>query len=82
VTSSPPPNSSVRSRTATSGWPRLWLAICPLEDALKLAHLYSAKESPKFEKAAMRFLRRLDERSPTLKNFAKVVDELARRERD
>jgi hypothetical protein len=26
--------------------------------------------------------RYLDERSPTLKNFAKVVDELARRERD
>jgi hypothetical protein len=46
----------------------------PLEDALKLVHLYAEKESPKYEAAAMKWLRRyLDERSPTLKNFAKVV---------
>ena len=45
-----------------------------LEDALRLVHLYADKESPKFERAAMRWLRRyLDEKSPTLKNFAKVV---------
>jgi hypothetical protein len=49
----------------------------PLEDALKLVYLYAEKESPKFEKAAMKFLRRyLDEKEPTLKNFAKVVREL------
>jgi hypothetical protein len=28
----------------------------PLEDALKLVHLYAEKESPKYEKAAMKFL--------------------------
>jgi hypothetical protein len=28
----------------------------PLEDALRLVHLYAEKESPKFEKAAMRFI--------------------------
>ena len=40
----------------------------PLEDALKLVHLYAEKESPKFERAAMKFLRRyLDEKSPTLR---------------
>lgn len=39
--------------------------------------LYAEKESPKFEKAAMRWLRRyLDERSPTLRNYAKVVRSL------
>jgi hypothetical protein len=31
----------------------------PLEDALKLVYLYASKESPKFERAAMKFLRRL-----------------------
>jgi hypothetical protein len=51
-----------------------------LEDALRLVHLYAAKESPKYEKAAMRWLKRyLDERSPTLKNFAKVVRSLDER---
>ncbi len=49
-----------------------------LEDALKLVHLYAEKEQwDKFERAAMRWLRRyLDENSPTLKNFAKVVRNL------
>ena len=52
-----------------------------LEDALKLVHLYAEKESPKYEKAAMKFLRRyLDEKSPTLKNFATVVRELEQRQ--
>jgi hypothetical protein len=38
-----------------------------LEDALKLVHLYAEKESPKYEAAAMKWLRRyLDERSPEL----------------
>ena len=49
-----------------------------LEDALKLVHLYAAKGSPKYERAAMRWLERyLTESSPTLRNFAKVTRELA-----
>ena len=49
----------------------------PLEDALRLVYLYAEKESPKYERAAMKFLRRyLDEKQPTLKNFAKVVRSL------
>jgi len=28
----------------------------PLEDALKLVYLYAEKESPKYERAAMKFL--------------------------
>ena len=48
-----------------------------LDDSLKLVHLYAEKESPKFERAAMKWLRRyLDEKEPTLKNFAKAVREL------
>ena len=44
-------------------------------------HLYAEKESPKFERAAMRFLKRyLAERKPTLRNFAKVVRDLEARE--
>ena len=46
-----------------------------LKDAGTLVYLYAEKESPKFERAAMRFLRRyLDEKEPTLKNFAKVAE--------
>src|SRR2546430_1221615 len=42
-----------------------------LDGALRVVHLYAEKESPKFEKVAMRWLERyLDERSPTLKSFA------------
>jgi hypothetical protein len=49
-----------------------------LEDALKLVHLYAAKESPKYERAAMRWLERyLAESSPRLKDFAKVTATLA-----
>jgi len=49
----------------------------PLEDALRLVYLYAEKESPKYERAAMKFLRRyLDEKEPTLKIFAKVVRQL------
>jgi len=50
----------------------------PLEDALTLTYLYAEKEHwEKFERAAMRWLRRyLDEKEPTLKNFAKVVRSL------
>ena len=39
----------------------------PLEDALQLVHLYAERGSPKFEKAAMRWLERyLAEGSPRL----------------
>jgi hypothetical protein len=39
----------------------------PLEDALRLVYLYAEKGSPKFEKAALRWLRRyLNEASPEL----------------
>jgi hypothetical protein len=45
------------------------------EDAL--VHLYAEKESPKYERGAMRWLRRyLAEKEPTFKNFAKVVRSL------
>jgi hypothetical protein len=45
-----------------------------LEDALKLVHLYAEKESPKFERAALKWLARyLDERTPELSDVAKVV---------
>ena len=54
-----------------------------LEDALRLVHLYAEKESPKFERAAMKWLRRyLDEKEPTLKNFAEVVRSIERRRLD
>jgi hypothetical protein len=51
-----------------------------LEDALKLVHLYAQKESPKFERAAVKWLRRyLNEASPELSDVAKVVAELVAR---
>ena len=53
----------------------------PTHDALRLVHLYAVKESPKYERAAMKLLGRyLDEKEPTLKNFAKVVRSLEERE--
>jgi hypothetical protein len=54
-----------------------------LEDALRLVHLYAEKGSPKFERAAMRWLERyLLERTPTLRSFAKVVRSLEQRALD
>ena len=79
-------SSNARSRTATCGWPRQSPAsfmASRLRDALRIVHLYAEKESPKFEKAAMKWLRRyLDEKEPTLKNFAKVVRSLEERQLD
>jgi len=44
-------------------------------------HLYAERGSPKFERAAMRWLERyLNESSPSLEHFATVVASLARRE--
>ena len=51
-----------------------------LEDALRLVHLYAERGSPKFERAAMKWLGRyLEENSPTLEQFARVVFSLAER---
>ena len=53
----------------------------PLEDALQLVHLYAARGSPKFERAAMRWLERyLSEGTPRLQHFAEVAGDLARLE--
>ena len=50
-----------------------------LEDALQLVHLYADRGSPKFEKAAMRWLERyLTESSPRLRHFAEITTNLAR----
>ena len=52
----------------------------PLEDALRLVYLYAEKESPKYERAAMKFLRRyLDERRRRFRNVSKVVRSLEER---
>jgi len=52
-----------------------------LEDALQLVHLYAERGSPKFEKAAMRWLERyLMEGSPRLQHFAEITASLATRE--
>jgi hypothetical protein len=49
----------------------------PLSDVLQLVHVYAERGSPKYEKAAMRWLERyLTESSPTLKRFARVAEEL------
>jgi hypothetical protein len=54
-----------------------------LEDALRLVHLYADRGSPKFERAALRWLERyLTEGSPKLRHFAQVATSLAKREHD
>ena len=51
-----------------------------LEDALELVHLYAERGSPKYEKAALRWLQRyLTEREPRLLQLAEVAANLARR---
>ena len=53
----------------------------PLEWALQLVHLYAELESPKYERAALRWLARyLDESSPRLAHFANVTQKLAARQ--
>ena len=55
----------------------------PLEDALRLVHLYAERGSPKYEKAALRWLERfLTESSPRLRDIAKVTASLAKLEQD
>jgi hypothetical protein len=52
-----------------------------LEDALQLVHLYAERGSPKFERAAMRWLERyLTEGSLRLQHVAQVTASLAERE--
>jgi hypothetical protein len=54
------------------------LPTLPLEDALQLVHLYAERDSPKFERAALRWLRRyLEEGDPTLERFAEMTARLA-----
>ena len=51
----------------------------PLEDALQLVHLYAERGSPKYEKAALRWLERyLTESSPRLRRFAEVSADSSR----
>ncbi len=53
----------------------------PLEDALQLVRLYAERGSPKYEKAALRWLERyLTEGSPRLQHFAEITASLAKRE--
>jgi hypothetical protein len=52
-----------------------------LEEALQLVHLYAERGSPKYEKAAMRWLGRyLTEGSPRLQHFAEITASLAKRQ--
>jgi hypothetical protein len=52
----------------------------PLEDLLQLVHLYAERGSPKYERAAMRWLERyLTEGSPRLQHFAEITASLAQR---
>ena len=53
----------------------------PLEDLLQLVHLYAERGSPKYERAALRWLERyLTEGSPRLQHFAEITAALAKRE--
>jgi hypothetical protein len=55
----------------------------PLEDALQLVHLYAERGSPKYERAAMRWLERyMSEGSPRLRHVAEITSELAKRDPD
>ena len=54
-----------------------------LEDARELVHLYAETASPKYERAAMRWLERyLAEGGQTLQQFARTVSRLAELEAD
>lgn len=55
----------------------------PLGDALQLVHLYAERGSPKYERAALRWLERyLSEGSPRLEHLAEITASLARRHPD
>jgi len=58
----------------------LTASTTPLEDALQLVHLYAERGSPKYERAALRWLERyLDEGEASLVQFARVAGALAKR---
>src|SRR4029453_7848217 len=75
-----PPSSGVRSRVGTSGLVEAVARDLPqvsLDDALRLVHLCGEKQSPKYERAALRWLEGYrSESSPSLREFAKVTREL------
>ena len=53
----------------------------PAEEVSKLVYLYAEKESPKYERTAMKWLRRyLNEKEPALKEFATLVRSLDERQ--
>jgi hypothetical protein len=79
------PSASVRFKRAIERR-ALWLAEdaarelpnLPLADALHLVRLYAEEGSPKYERAALRWLERyLAEGAPTLELFARSVASLA-----
>ena len=79
------PNARIRFRRAIERR-ALWMAEdaardlpdLPLEDALQLVHLYAEQDSPKYERAAMRWLERyLAEGAPRLEHFAETALKLA-----
>ena len=81
------PHAQVRFRQAIERR-ALWLAEdaarelpkLSLQDALQLVHLYAERGSPKYEKAAMRWLERyMAVGSPSLAQYASVGRELAAR---
>lgn len=83
------PGAHVRFRRAIERR-ALWMAEdaarelpdLPLEDALQLVYLYAERGSPKYERAAMRWLERyLSEGSPRLQHFAVLATDLANLER-
>ena len=82
------PNAHVRFRRAIER-KALWMAEdaarelpnLPLSDALQLVQLYAERGSPKYEKAAVRWLERyLTEDSPRLQHFAEITASLAKQE--
>ena len=81
-----PPATSARPLRRAIERRALWLAedaarelpSLPLEDALRLVHLYAERGSPKYERAALRWLERyLTEGSPRLRHFAEITAKLA-----
>lgn len=84
------PHAQVRFRRAIERR-ALWLAEdaaselpnLSLADALQLVHLYAERGSPKFERAARRWLiRYLSEGTPSVKDVAKVTASLANHSSD
>jgi hypothetical protein len=82
------PHAHVRFRRAIERR-ALWLAEdaarelpnLSLQDALQLVHFYAEPGSPKYEKAATRWLARyLREGAPRLRHFAEITASLAKRD--